>query len=103
MSNFDCEPSGRYRPEDLEERGFTAAELQMLAQATLAEFERRRRPVSEDSGPSLSKPKVRRRITMRSFMESLAIAGCAMAGVYAGVWLDSPDFDPDPVDTEARE
>jgi hypothetical protein len=42
-------------------------------------------------------------MTLSWFIEGLALAGGAMAGVYVGVWLDPLNFDPIPEDTEAKE
>jgi hypothetical protein len=49
------------------------------------------RPVSEDSGAYASKPEARRRAALRWFIDSFALAGAGMAGVYVGVWLDPPN------------
>lgn len=80
----------------------TMIEIETLAPTTLAEFDERQ-PLSEDSGADLSRPKTRRGMTLRWFIDGLAFAGGAMAGVYVGVWLDPPNFDPNSEDTEAKE
>ena len=51
------------------------------------------RPVSEDSEAYASKPEGRGRATLRWFIDTLALAGCGMAGVYVGVWLEPPPAD----------
>jgi hypothetical protein len=50
-----------------------------------------REPVSLDGGDYLSKPETRRSAALRSFIDTLAFAGAAMAGVYVGTWLDEPN------------
>jgi hypothetical protein len=47
--------------------------------------------VSEDSEAHLEKPETRRRAALRGFVDTLALAGAGMAGVYVGVWLDPPN------------
>ncbi len=64
------------------------------------------RPASEDSGAHASHPGTRGRAALRWFIETLALAGCGMAGVYVGVWLD-PDVQgaadwPPPEDREKQ-
>ena len=81
----------------------TTIEIETLPPATSAGFDERRRPISEESGIYLSEPKTRRGATLRRFIDILALAGGAMAGVYVDTWRDSPDFDANPVDTEAKE
>ena len=44
-------------------------------------------------------PRVRS-AALRWFIDTLALAGAGMAGVYVGVWLDPPNSNPNPVDTE---
>jgi hypothetical protein len=87
----------------MKKQALTTTEIEMLALATLAELDERQRPISEDGGLNLSRPKARRRVTLHWFIETLALAGGAMAGVYVGAWLDSPDLDANAADTEAKE
>jgi hypothetical protein len=88
---------------NVKKQALTTTEIEMLALATLAEFDERRRPVSGDSGTHFSQPKTGGRAKLHWFIETLALAGGAMAGVYVGVWLDSPDSDSSSVDTDATE
>jgi hypothetical protein len=50
-----------------------------------------------------SEPETRRRSALRWFIDTLALAGAGMAGVYVGVWLDPPNSNPNRVDTEETE
>lgn len=86
----------------MKKQALTTIELETLAPASWAEFDERQ-PLYEDSGAGLSSPKTRQGVTLRWFIEGLAFAGGAMAGLYVGVWLDLPTLDPDPEDTEANE
>ena len=56
--------------------------------ATLISPDERREPVSLDGGDYLSKPETRRSAALCWFIDTLALAGAAMAGVYVGDWLD---------------
>ena len=80
-----------------------AIEIETFALSTSAALDERRRPVSEDDGDYPSKPETRRRATLRWLIDSLALAGAGMAGIYVGVWLDPPNSNPNPVDTEETE
>jgi hypothetical protein len=62
----------------------------VLAPSTLIAPDERREPVSLDGGDYPSKPQTRRRAALRWFIDTLALAGGGMAGVYVGVWLDEP-------------
>jgi hypothetical protein len=69
----------------------TAIEIEVLAQSTLTTPDERCEPASLDGGDFLSKPETRRSAALRWFIDTLALAGCGMAGVYVGVWLDEPN------------
>jgi len=49
------------------------------------------RSVAEDNEAHPAKPETRRRGALRRFIDTLALAGAGMAGVYVGVWLDPPN------------
>jgi hypothetical protein len=67
----------------------TAIEIEALVLSTLtAPPDERREPVSLDGGDYPSKPETRRRAALRWLIDSLALAGAGMAGLYVGVWLD---------------
>jgi hypothetical protein len=83
-------------------QALTMTEIETLAPATSAEFNERQ-PLFQASGAGLSRPKTRQGMTLRWFIDGLAFAGGAMAGVHVGVWLDPPNFDPNSEDTEAKE
>jgi hypothetical protein len=87
---------------NVKKQALTMIEIETLAPATSAEFDERQ-PLYEDSGADLSRPKTRQGMTLSWFIEGLALAGGAMAGVYVGVWLDPLNFDPISEDTEAKE
>jgi hypothetical protein len=80
-----------------------AIEIETFALSTSAALDERRRPVSEDDGDYPSKPETRTPAARSWLIDSLAIAGAGMAGVYLGDWLDSPNSNPNPVDTEETE
>lgn len=86
----------------MKKQALTMIEIETLAPTTLAEFDERQL-LSEDSGADLSRPKTRRGMTLRWFIDGLAFAGGAMAGVYVGIWLDPLNSDPNSEDTEAKE
>ena len=81
----------------------SAIEIGALTLSTLTAPDERREPVSLDGGDYLSKPETRRSAALCWFIDTLALAGAAMAGVYLGDWLDSPNSNPNPVDTEETE
>jgi hypothetical protein len=87
---------------NVKKQALTTIEIETFAPAISAEFDERQ-PLSEDSGADLSRPKTRQGMTLRWFIDGLALAGGAMAGVYVGVWLDPLNFDPNSEDTEAKE
>jgi hypothetical protein len=69
----------------------TVIEIEGLAPSTLTAPDERREAVSLDGADYSSKPETRGRAALRWFIDTLALAGCGMAGVYVGVWLDPPD------------
>ena len=75
----------------MNKRALTVIEIEALAQSTLILSDERREPVSLDGGDYLSKPETRRSAALRSFIDTLAFAGAAMAGVYVSDWLDPPN------------
>jgi hypothetical protein len=77
-------------------------EIETIALSTSAALDELR-SVSEDSEAHPSKPETRRHAALRWFIDTLALAGAGMAGIYVGVWLDSPNSSPIPVDTEETE
>jgi hypothetical protein len=72
----------------------------VLAPSTLIAPDERREPVSLDGGDYPSKPQTRGRAALRWFIDTLALAGGCMAGVYVGVWLDEPNV---PTNRPARQ
>jgi hypothetical protein len=87
---------------NVKKQALTMTEIETLAPAISAEFDEWQ-PLSENSGADFSRPKTRGGMTLSWFIEGLALAGGAMAGVYVGVWLDPPNCDPNSEDTEAKE
>jgi DNA-binding MarR family transcriptional regulator len=59
--------------------------------STLISPDERREPVSLDGGDYLSKPETRRSAALCWFIDTLALAGAAMAGVYVSDWHDPPN------------
>jgi hypothetical protein len=70
----------------MNKRALTAIEIEALAPSTLTAPDERREPVSLDGGDYPSE--TRRRAALRWFVDTLALAGASMAGVYVGAWLD---------------
>ena len=86
----------------MKKQALTIVEIEPLAPATSAQFNER--PLfSEDSGAYLSRPKTRGSGMLRWFVDGLAFAGGAMAGIYVGAWLDPPNSDPNWEGAESRE
>jgi hypothetical protein len=81
----------------MKKQTLTAIEIEALAPTTLTAPDERGAPVSLDGGDYPSKPETRRRATLRWFIDTLALAGCGMAGVYVGVWLDEPNVPADQI------
>ena len=75
----------------------TVIEIEVLAPSTLTAPDERREPVSLDGGDYSSKPETRGRAALRWFIDTLALAGCGMAGVYVGVWVDEPNVPGDQI------
>jgi hypothetical protein len=75
----------------MKKQSLTAIEIDALAPSTLTAPDERREPVSLDGGDYPSNPETRGRAALRWFIDTLALAGCGMAGVYVGVWLDEPN------------
>jgi hypothetical protein len=71
-------------------RALRAIEIEALAPSTLISPDERREPVSLDGGHYLSTAETRRSAALRWFIDTLALAGAAMAGVYVGDCLDPP-------------
>ena len=75
----------------MKKQALTTFEIETFAPSTSATLDERRRQVSEGDGAYASTLEARRRSALRWFIDTLALAGCGMAGVYVGVWLDPPD------------
>jgi hypothetical protein len=72
----------------MKKQAVMAIEVEALAPSTLSAPDELREPVSLDGGDYPSKPETPRRAAVRWFIDTLALAGAGMAGVYVGVWLD---------------
>jgi len=75
----------------MKKQALTPIEIETIALSTSTALDERQRPISEDSEAYPSKPESRRRSALRWFVDTLALAGGGMAGVYVGVWLDQPN------------
>jgi hypothetical protein len=64
----------------MNKRALTVFEIEALAPSTLISPDEWREPVSLDGGDYLSKPETRRSAALRWFIDTLALAGAAMAG-----------------------
>jgi hypothetical protein len=74
----------------MNKRALMVIEIEALAPSTLISPDERREPGALDSGDYLSTPETRQSAALRWFIDTLALAGTAMAGVYVGDWLDPP-------------
>jgi hypothetical protein len=86
----------------MKKQALTAIEIDALAPSTLTPPDERREPVSLDGGDYPSEPETRGRAALRWFIDTLALAGCGMAGVYVGVWLDPPNGSGDQTSRKDR-
>jgi hypothetical protein len=75
----------------MNKRALATIEIEAFALSRSTSPDDQRQPVSHDPGDYPSKPETRRRAALRWLIDSLAIAGAAMAGVYVGVLLDPSD------------
>jgi len=73
---------------NMNKRALKVIEIEALAPSTLISADERQEPVSLDGGDYRSKPETRRSAALRWFVDTLALAGAAMAGVYVADWLD---------------
>ena len=80
----------------MKEQAPAVIQIEALAPSTLSAPERCE-PVSLDGGDYPSKPETRGRAALRWFIESLALGGCGMAGIYVGVWLYEPNVPGDQI------
>ena len=74
----------------MKKQALTAIEIDALTAP-----DERREPVSLGGGGYPSKPETRGRAALRWFIDSLALGGCGMAGIYVGVWLYEPNVSGD--------
>ena len=72
----------------MNKRALTTIEIEAFALSSSTAPDERRQPVSHDGGDDPSKPETRPRAALRWFIDTFALAGAGMAGVYVGVWLD---------------
>jgi hypothetical protein len=79
----------------MNKQALTAIEIEALVRSTLAAHDERREPVSLDERDYPSKAETRGRAALRWLIDSLALGGAGMAGVYVGVWLDPPNVPGD--------
>jgi hypothetical protein len=81
----------------MKKQALTRIEIDAFAPSTLTAPDERREPVSPDRRDYPSKPETRGRAALRWFIESLALGGCGMAGIYVGVWLYEPNVPGDQI------
>ena len=72
----------------MKKQALTVIEIETFALSTSAVLDELRRPVSEDAGAYSSAPETRRRSALRWLIDSWALAGAGMAGVYVCDLLD---------------
>jgi hypothetical protein len=91
------------REASMKKQALTTTEIETSAPRTSVVLHESRQTISEDSGFNLSQPNTRRRAKLHWFIETLALAGGAMAGLYVDAWLDAPDLEANSEDTESKE
>jgi hypothetical protein len=69
-------------------QALTVIEIETFTLSTSIAPDERRKPVSHDGGGYPSKPETRPRKALRWLIDSLALAGAGMAGVYASDLLE---------------
>jgi hypothetical protein len=72
----------------MKRQALTAIEIETLVVSTSAPLDEPKQSVSERA--------TRGRSALGWFVDTLALAGCGMAGVHVGVWLDHPNVAPPP-------
>jgi hypothetical protein len=80
---------------NMKKQALSAIEIDALTPSTLTAPDERREPVSLDGGDYSPKPETRRRAALRRFIDTLAFAVVAMAGVNVSVWPDEPNVSGD--------
>jgi hypothetical protein len=79
----------------MNKRALATIEVEAFALSRSTRPDEQRQPASRDSGDCPSKPETRPRAALRWLIDSLAIAGAGMAGVYVGVLLDPSSVSDD--------
>jgi hypothetical protein len=79
----------------MNKRALTTIEIEAVALSRSTAPDEQRQPVSLDSGDYPPKPETRPRAALSWLIDSLAVAGAGMAGVYVGVLLDPSDVSGD--------
>ena len=72
----------------MKKQALTVIEIETFTLSSSIAPDERRQPVSPNGGDYPSKPETRRRAALRWLIDSLALAGAGMAGVYVGDLLD---------------
>jgi hypothetical protein len=86
----------------MNKRAVTTIEIEAFALSSPSAPDEQRQPVPHDSKDYPSKPETRPRAALRWLIDSLAIAGAGMAGVYVGVVLDPSSPTPRPAGKTGR-
>jgi hypothetical protein len=79
----------------MNKRAIATIEIEAFAVSRSTVPAEQRQPVSHDSGDYPAKPETRPRRALRWLIDSLALAGAGMAGVYVGALLDPSQVSDD--------
>jgi hypothetical protein len=79
----------------MNKRALATNEIEAFALSRSIARDEQLQPVSHDSGDYSSKPETRPRAALRWLIDSLAVAGAGMAGVYVDVLLDPSEASDD--------
>jgi hypothetical protein len=86
----------------MKKQALTTIEIEAFAPSTLTALDEQPRSVSHDDEEHPPKPEIWRSAALRWFIDTLAVAGAGMAGVYVGVWLDEPNVSGDQTSKKDR-
>lgn len=86
----------------MNKRALTTIEIEAFALSSSTAPDEQRQPVSHDGGDYPSKPATRPRAALHWVIDTLALAGAGMAGVYVGDWLDQPNVSGDQTSRKDR-
>ena len=86
----------------MNKQALTAIEIEALVLSSSTAPGERQQPVSHDAEDYPSEPETRPRSALRWVIDTLALAGAGMAGVYVGVWVDPSNVSGDQTSRKDR-